>query len=173
MTLPAYCKDLFAHRKAGKPVEAIVVSIHDWHFGRWFEREPNVFRLVIPEDVPVTTVDWSPVTACDVILCGGSDEDFYAAAQLLRASMAASVWGFFGEGFALLEDWPHGSRSIATAGPFPERELMREIRAWRDVALIQGRGVYGMPLFREARVQLYGKTFGPAVEARLRAQVAA
>lgn len=173
MRLPGYAKALAEYRATGKPLDALVVSIHDWDDGYWFDHVPTVKRLVIPEDLPVVEVDWAPVTTADVILCGGSDSDFYAAAQLVRAAMAASVWGQFADGFWLLEAWPYGSKSIATAGPFAERELLNEIRCNRDVALMQGAGVYGLPLFREARVRLWGRAFGPEVEARLRQKVPA
>jgi hypothetical protein len=85
MTRPlAYGKELAARRRNGERIGLLVVSVHDWEAGKWFEGRSEVARLVLPEDVPVGEADWSLCHGLDVVICGGaSDVDFYAAASVV------------------------------------------------------------------------------------------
>jgi len=175
MRRPAYAAAAMAHRQAGKPIEALVVALHDWQAGvELAESAPNILRIVVPADVPLVDLDWSLALACDVVLMGGEEADFYAAARLLRAAGAASVWGEFDDGFVLLDEWPHAPYSIAASAALTEQNaLLKAIRNERDASLMTARGIYAEPLFREARLALFGRTFGPGVEAALRERAAA
>ena len=175
MKRPAYAAAALAHRQAGKPIEALVVVLDDWQSGvELAESAPNILRVVIPADLPLVDCDWSLALACDVVLIGGDEDRFYAAARLLRAAGAGSVWGHFDDGYVLLDAWPHVPWSIAASAALTEHgELLKAIRNERDANLMTARGIYAEPLFREARLALYGRTFGPVVESRLRERIAA
>lgn len=173
MTLPAYSRDVFARRQSGTPISLLVVALHDWRAGKWFADHPQVVRVVVPDDLPVLEVDWSVATALDCLIVGLPDDDdgFYAAAKLLNASGAASVWGAYPDGLWRLEPWPHPPGFVATAGPVPPEGLLCQLTLWRHRGLMVGDGVYGQPMFREARVLAYAEVFGADVAERLRAKV--
>ena len=47
----AYAKDLAARRRNNERVGLVVVAVHDWEAGKWFEGRPEVARLVVPDDL--------------------------------------------------------------------------------------------------------------------------
>lgn len=175
MTLPAYARDVFRHRQSGLPIALLVWALHDWNAGKWFRGEPSVLRVVVPDDLPILDVDWSVATALDCLIVGLPDDDamFYAAAKLLNAAGAASVWGAYPDGLWRLEPWAFPPGFVATAGPVAHENLLCQLTLWRHVGLMAGDGVYAQPMFREARVLAYAQIFGAEVADRLRARVGA
>jgi hypothetical protein len=151
MTRPlAYGKELAARRRNGERIGLLVVSVHDWEAGKWFEGRSEVARLVLPEDVPVGEADWSLCHGLDVVICGGaSDVDFYAAASAAFHAAPASLWGYFSDGVWLME--PSVRRWYASEGPYDPRKFGAVLRMYRTTMMMMRRGFYGRALFDEAR----------------------
>lgn len=175
MTFPAYTKDLLARRRSGVPIAALVIALNDWNVGHWFAGKDSVSRVVVPDDVPMLAVNWSFCTALDCVIVGLPEDDasFYGAARLLHAAGAASVWGSFPDGFWRLRPWRMAPHIWADVGPIDQFDLLEKIASLRDLALLEASGIYGQPLFREARIFTFGRVFGPAIEQKLRARLAA
>lgn len=147
---PAYGKELLARRAAGERVGLLVVALHDWDAGMWFDGRPEVGRVLLPEDTAVESVDWSVAMALDVLVCGSADDAvFYAACDALASAGAASVWGDFNDGIWLLERarrlW------LAVDGPYDVRRLSGSLRLHREVMMMLRRGFYGSRVFDLAR----------------------
>ena len=149
----AYSKPLAEKRAAGERVGLLVISLHDWDAGRWFECRPEVFRLVLPSDLPADTANFSICLACDVLLCGRApSEQFYSVCNAVEAAGAASIWGEFDDGFWLLERahkvW------LAMEGPYVPEKLGAALRLHRNCMLMLRRGFYASRVFDDARQAL-------------------
>jgi len=175
MKVVPYSKALRDRRLAGERIGLLVVSVHDWKAGEDFDALPNVARLVVPPDGLPHEFDWSCAVALDCLVCGnGAAPVFYAAALMLMAARAASVWGLFDDGVWLLEPgspqwYRHGL--VATEGPIQQEKLAAVLRNYRERALLTRAGVYGTPMFDVARVALFDRIFGP-LSAKAQAWVA-
>ena len=148
----AHGKALEARRAAGERVGLVVVSVHDWEGARWFDARPEVARLVLPADVPVAEALWSPCLALDCVVAGGDDATFYAVCAALADHGAASVWGWFDDGFHRLER----GRSLwhAVDGPFPPEKLGAALRQYRSAATVLAQGFYRSRIFDGVRESL-------------------
>lgn len=150
---PAYGKELVARRNAGDRVGLLVVALHDWDAGLWFDGRPEVGRVLLPEDTSVDSVDWSVAMALDVLVCGSADDVvFYAACDALAHAGAASVWGDFNDGIHLLE---RASRLWFSAdGPYDVRRLSSSLRWHREIMMMLRRGFYGSRVYDAARTAI-------------------
>jgi len=165
---PAYAREVAARRQSGDRVGLLVVAVHDWQAGKWFEGRPEVLRVVIPEDLPFKDVRFDCAHALDVLLCGvGSTSDFGLVADALSKAEPASVWAEYTDGiwrleFAGKQGW------LAVEGPFPVQWLARAIHNHRAWCLMRGDGIYGRPVFAEARLAAYSSVFGDAARSVMR-----
>ena len=152
----AFAKRLADHRRAGGRVGLLVVSLHDWQAGLWFEGAPEVFRVVLPDDLSVDTADWSVCLALDVLICGSADDAVFNA--VVRGALeagAVSAWGDFNNGVHRLEVLSTGS-VIAVDGPFPLAELGAALQLFRPAALALRIGGYGSRVFDAVRSAMFG-----------------
>lgn len=165
MKHPAYGIPLMDRRRSGERIGLLVVGVHDWKVGQDLEARPNVARVVVPADALPHEFDWSCAVALDCLVCGECNESvFYAAALMLFAAGAASVWGQYDDGVWRLERcstqmYRHGL--FAAEGPFNESEFPRALKTHREYALMVRAGVYGTRLFDAARVAMFDHVFGP------------
>ena len=148
----AYAKDFAARRRNGERCGLLVISVHGWESGKWFEGRPEVSRLLLPADVPVAEADWSVCLALDVLLCGPApDEVFNAALLAAKDGGAASLWAEYEDGFHRLD----GRRLLHSAeGPYTVGELGAALRAFRPVAIGLRIGMYGSRVFDAARAAM-------------------
>jgi hypothetical protein len=159
----AYSKDLAARRRNSERVGLLVVALHDWDAGKWFEGRPEVARVLLPDDVPVADADWSVCLALDVLLCGSAPDDvFYAACSALERAGAASIWGDFSTGVSLVERC--GKTWVAVDGPFSIEKLGAALRQHRSAAILLRLGVYSSRLYDGARQAMLAPFLGALVE---------
>lgn len=152
----AFAKKLAEHRRSGGRVGLLVISLHDWKAGQWFENSPEVFRVVLPDDLPVDAADWSVCLALDVLLCGSADDvAFSAAVRFVLAAGAVSVWGDYADGVHRLEALSTGS-VVAVDGPYPVAKLGAVLRSFRSAALALRLGGYGSRVFDSVRDAMFG-----------------
>ena len=170
-----YAKALRDRRLAGERIGLLVVSVHDWEAGKYLECQPNVARLVVPQDGLPHEFDWSCAVALDCFLLGRCDEAvFYAAALMLRSAKAASVWAEFDDGiWRLAKGSPKWYRHglIAEEGPIAPEKFAAALRNYRERCLLTRAGVYGTRAFDAARSALFDQIFGP-LSAKAQAWVA-
>lgn len=173
MKRPAYARALSDRIAAGEFIALLVVAVGDWRAGELLVDRPGVARVVVPHDVAVSECDLSLVKGFDTLVLGGGEDEFYTACRLALAHGAASVWGGCVEGVFRLAPSripPH----VVALESLPDADaLLDALPVRREVALMRGSGVYGQPVFREARVAAYGRLFGPEVAERLRERIAA
>lgn len=157
----AYSKSLIDKRQAGQRVGLLVVSVHDWASGKWFDDRAEVARVVLPPDVAVDAADWSVCLALDCIVTGAAvDGTFLEAGAALQRCGAASVWGEFADGFWLLE--PVGRRMAAVEGPYPLNRMGAVLRQHREAMMMLRLGFYGSRVFNAARLALVDNVAGLA-----------
>lgn len=157
--LLAYGKDVADKRRQGQRIGLLVVVLHDWDAGLWFDGRPEVARVVLPADLAVADADWSLVMALDVLVCGSAKDDvFYTACAALQQAGAASIWGDFNDGVHLLE--PVGKAWVAVDGPLPVQKLGAKLRQHREVMMMMRLGFYASRIFDDARRALAAQTFG-------------
>lgn len=151
-----YAKAVAERRRAGERVGLLVVAVHDWAAGSWFDGRPEVCRVVLPDDLAVEAADWSVCLALDVVVCGSADAAVFNA--VVRAALAAgavSCWGEFGDGLHRLA--AVGRRGVvAVDGPFPPAKLGAVLQAYRPAALALGIGGYGSRVFEATRAAMFG-----------------
>lgn len=146
----AYSRALTERRARRERIGLVVVSLHDWEAGKWFDGRPEVERLVLPADVPVDAADWSVCLACDVLLCGTApDAVLYAACAALEKFGAASLWGEFDDGIYRIDRC--GKSWITDDGPFAVARMGSAMREFRERALCFRIGMYGSRMFDSAR----------------------
>lgn len=68
----AYAKQVEARIAAGDRIGLLIVSLHCWRSGDWFEGRDDVCRVVLPADLEVDRADWSIALARDVVAGVGS-----------------------------------------------------------------------------------------------------
>lgn len=151
----AYAKDLAARRRNNERIGLLIVSLNDWEAGKWFEGQPAVARVVLPDDVPVAAADWSLCLALDVLVCGDADETLLHAALLaLEKAGAASLWVDYDDGVWRVE------RGVklwsAITGPVPLAKLPAALRLERNVMTMLGIGFYRSRIFDGARKSMRG-----------------
>lgn len=153
----AYAKAVAERRRNGERVGLLVVAVHDWNAGKWFEASPEVCRVMLPADLAVDEADWSVCLALDVVLTGAAnDEVFFSAVRSAIAAGAVSCWGEFADGVHRLA--VIGRQTVvAVEGPFPINKLGAALRAFRSDALALRIGGYGSRVFDAVRTA----TFGP------------
>jgi hypothetical protein len=145
----AYSRALTERRARRERVGLVVVSLHDWEAGKWFEGRPEVARLVLPADVLVDAADWSVCLACDVLICGDApDALFYQVCDALE-KFAASLWGEFETGIYRVERC--GKSWFSDDGPFEVARLGAALREFRVRAMCFRIGMYGSRMFDSAR----------------------
>ena len=165
---PAYGRPLIGRRKAGERIGLLIVALHDGDAGRDLSARPNTARVELLEDALPHELDWSCAVALDCLLVGACDERvLWAAATMLYAAGAASLWGEFADGIYRLERWvsplcPYGFYS--DDGPIDAESLGRALTAHRAWALMRRAGVYGTPAFDAARAAEFAHTFGPLAD---------
>lgn len=146
----AYARGLLARRRNNERVGLVVVSVHDWEAGKWFDGRPEVARLVVPDDLPLAEADWSVALALDVLVCGECPEPaFYAVCDALALAGAASIWGDFADGLWLLER--AGRAWVAVDGPYSAMKFGAALRLNRLAMLVMRRGMYGSRVFDVVR----------------------
>lgn len=162
MRAPAYAKDLIARRRRGERIGLLVVGVHDWSAGEEFVAHPGVARVVVADDTLPHELDWTCAAALDCLIIGGSTPEFFATATMLQAAGAASLWCEQESGIVLIE--PFASKYfppfLSTGEPVPPALFKRALRKHRHAALILRRGVYGQPLFDDAREAEWVGLFG-------------
>ena len=159
----AYGKDLAARRRNNERVGLLVVALHDWDAGKWFEGRPEVARVLLPDDVLVADADWSVCLALDVLVCGEvPDALFYAACAALEKAGAASVWGDFSTGVCLIERV--GQRFVAVDGPYPVEKLGAALRQHRSAAILLRLGMYASRVYDGARQAMLAPFLAALVE---------
>lgn len=147
---PAFARDVVARRQAGDRIGLLVVAVHSWRAGKWFEGRAEVARVVVPPDQPADLVRFDCAAALDVVLCGDcSDDDLYSAASALALSSPASIWAEFSDGFCRLEKL--GSRWVVDGAPVNIGGLAAAVRAYRMFALARADGCYADKAFEPAR----------------------
>jgi len=151
-----YAKAVAERRRAGERVGLLVVAVHDWSAGSWFEGRPEVCRVVLPDDLAVEAADWSVCLALDVVVCGSAgDAVFNAAVRAVLAAGAVSCWGEYSDGLHRLA--AVGRRGVvAVDGPFPPAKLGAVLQAYRPTALALGIGGYGSRVFEATRAAMFG-----------------
>jgi hypothetical protein len=156
-----YAAALSDRRMAGERVGLLVVSVHDWNAGKWFEAKPEVGRVVLPADVAVDAADWSICLALDCLVCGAAvDGTFYEVCDALKRCGAASVWAEMEDGICLIE--PVGRRWVVIDGPYQLNKLGAALRKHRETAMMLGLGFYGSRVFNAARLALIDNVAGLA-----------
>lgn len=164
---PAYAKDVIARRRNGDRIGLLVVAIHDWQAGKWFEDRPEVSRVVVPEDLPLTAIRFDCAYALDVLLCGSaSNDDLCVVADALSKAEPASVWAEYDSGIWRIEHTNSGW--LAIEGPFPLPWLAKAVHNHRSWCLMSGTGIYGRPVFAEARRAAFVAIFGDDAPAMMR-----
>jgi len=162
---PAYARDVVARRHSGERIGLLVVAVHDWQAGKWFEGRPEVARVVVPDDLPLHTARFDCAHALDVLICGaGSAKDFDIVADALTKAEPASVWAEYEDGIWRLEKVGRIGWS-AIEGPFPVQWLARAIQSHRTWGLLRGEGIYGRPVFAAARLAAHAALFGDQAQA--------
>jgi hypothetical protein len=162
---PAYARPLLARRKRGERIGLLVVALHDDHAGSEYVARSHTARIQLTEDMLPHEMDWSCVVALDCLLVGQCDDAvLYAAATMLYAAGAASIWAEYPDGVHRLERWhstacPTGF--YACDGPVPPARLGAALAAHRAWALMRRDGVYGTELFDASRDAQFEHTFGP------------
>lgn len=152
----AYAKAVAERRRSGERIGLLVVSLHGWDDGKWFEGSPEVCRVMLPADTAVEDADWSLCLALDVLLCGPApDGVFNAAALACLQHGAVSCWGEFADGVHRLAATRRGSL-LAVDGPFPIRKLGAVLNAFRPAAIALGIGGYGSKIFDTVHAALFG-----------------
>ena len=164
---PAYAREVSGRRQSGERIGLLVVAIHDWKAGKWFENRPEVARVVIAQDQPLNAIRFECAHALDVLLCGsGSTKDIDQVATALAKAEPASVWAEYQDGIWRLE---YASREwLAVEGPYPIQWLGRAIQTHRTWCLMRGEGIYGRPVFAEARLEAYRAVFGAEAQSVMR-----
>lgn len=163
---PAYGRPLIGRRKAGERIGLLIVAVHDDAAGRELAARPNTARVAVLEDALPHELDWSCAVALDCLIVGACAERvFYAAATMLYAAGAASLWGEFSDGIYRLERWasklcPMGFH--AAEGPVSPERLGVALATHRSWSLMRRAGVYGTPAFASARAGEFDRAFGPA-----------
>lgn len=168
MRAPAYAKALMARRRRGERIGWLVVAVHDWHAGEEFTAHAEVARVVLPPDSLPHELDWSCAVALDCLVsCAeGNEAVFDAALTMLQAAGAASLWGWFAEGIALLEPFVSKYRPpfVSVGDAVPPALFKRALSAHRSREMMMMTGVYGTPAFDTVRQAEYARVFGPAAE---------
>jgi hypothetical protein len=162
MRAPAYAKDLIARRRKGERIGLLVVGVHDWTAGEEFVAHHGVARVVVPDDTLPHELDWSCAAALDCLIIGGSTLEFFAAATMLQAAGAASLWCEQAAGIVLIE--PYESQYfppfLSMGEPVPPALFSRALRDHRRDALMLRQGAYASPIYDAAREAAWCDVFG-------------
>lgn len=164
---PAYAREVSARRQRGERVGLLVVAVHDWQAGRWFDGRQEVARVVVSDDQPLHSVRFDCAHALDVLICGaGSAKDFEQLADALAKAEPASVWAEYEDGIWRMDRTKGGW--LAVEGPLPVQWLARAIQTHRAWCLMRGEGIYGRPVFADARLAAYASVFGDEARSVMR-----
>ena len=148
----AHGRALEARRAAGERVGLVVIAVHDWKDGLWYDGRPEVARVVLPADLQVQEASWAPFMALECAVTGGDEATFYAVCAALETHGAASIWGAFADGFHRLE------RGVnlwnAVDGPYPPEKLGAAVRNYRALATVLSHGFYRSRIFDSVRDNL-------------------
>ncbi len=161
---PAKGRALLARRKRGVRIGLLVVALHDDYAGSDYLARSHTAHIQVTEDTLPHELDWSCAVALDCLLVGQCDDAvLYAAATMLYAAGAASIWAEYPDGVWRLERWtakacPSGF--YATDGPVNPSRLGAAIAAHRSWSLMRREGVYGTELFNDSRDDQFDKVFG-------------
>lgn len=156
----AYAKAVAERRRNGERVGLLVVSLHGWKDGLWFDGRPDVCRVMLPADLAVADADWSVCLALDVLVCGSAgDEVFNDAVRAITAAGAVSVWGEFADGVHRLALIGRG-KVVAVEGGWPVQKLGALLRDFRGLAMALRIGGYGSKVFDAARSAMFGQCLG-------------
>ena len=158
---PAYAREVSSRRQQGERIGLLVVAVHDWQAGKWFENRPEVARVVIPDDQPLHSVRFDCAHALDVLLCGsGSSTDFDVVADALAKAEPASVWAEYDDGIWRIERISPNYGWVSLDGPYPVQWMGRAVQNHRAWCLMRGEGIYGRPVFAAARLAAFTSVFG-------------
>lgn len=158
---PAFARDVMARRQAGERIGLLVVSVHSWRAGKWFEARPDVARVVVPPDQPAGLLRFDCALQLDVVLCGDCPDDvLYDAADSLLLYRPASIWAEFDGGFCRLDRLRSGW--IADGDAVPLSGLAAAVRAYRMYALAREIGPYADRAFDPARQAFIAGILGEA-----------
>lgn len=160
----AFGKQLIGRRKMGERIGLLVVSLHDWKGGGDLLARPGVAQVVLDVDQLPHECDWSCAVALDCLIVGDVDEAvFYAAATMLFAAGAASIFGQFPDGIWRLERWHSKCCPVgfyAVDGPIAPTAFGRALAVHRDWCLMTRAGVYGTKIYDAARAAVFDQAFG-------------
>lgn len=155
----AYAKKVAARTAAGDRIGLLVVALHCWRSGDWFEGRDEVARVVLADDVPVDRADWSVALARDVVVCGPVPDALAdAALDALARSGAASLWLDTRDGIQRVER--HGGAWCGMCAPLPPKKLGAALRAYRHDAILFREGFYGSRIYAAAREALIDSMAG-------------
>ena len=161
---PAYARPLLARRKQGERIGLLVVALHDEHAGAEYVSRAHTARIQVTEDMLPHELDWSCAVALDCLLVGECSEPvLYAAATMLYAAGAASLWAEYPDGVYRLARWHTACCQFgfyACDGPVPPARLGAALAAHRAWCLMRREGVYGSELFDDSRAALFEQIFG-------------
>jgi hypothetical protein len=151
--VPPYAKALLTRRASGERIGLLIVSASDWHGGEELSLRAHTARVVVPDDVLLDDLDWSFAAGLDCLVCGNAPEErFYAIVQALHEAGAASLWGEFEDGIALLEHFPGSCAPV----PFlvdidrcgiPGEKFGSALAEYRRSAIRWQEGFYAAPAF--------------------------
>lgn len=149
----AYAKQIADRIAAGDRIALLVVSLHCWRSGDWFDGRPEVARLVLPSDLPVDRADWSPALARDVVVCGSAPDALVdAALDALSGVGAASLWLECATGIQRVER--HYGAWCGMGDPLPSKKLGAALRAHRHHAILFRDGFYASRIYAAVREAL-------------------
>lgn len=155
----AYAKQVEARIAAGERIGLLIVSLHCWRSGDWFEGRDDVCRVVLPADLDVDRADWSIALARDVVVCGPvADGLADAALDALARSGAASLWLDTSAGIQRVEK--HGGAWCGMCAPLPAKKLGAALRAHRHDAILFREGFYASRIYAAAREALIDSMAG-------------
>jgi hypothetical protein len=159
---PAFANQLREKREAGERVGLAVVSVHHWDCGDFFVERGDVFRVVVPPDMAPAGVDYSILQGLDVLICGTSWPPMYMACRGAMSANAASVWAELADGICRVEhtSWCRAGELIEASGRYPKQVYGSVLRAYRNMMILSGDGIYGTEPFALLRSRMLERLFG-------------
>lgn len=165
---PAYAKDLIARRQRGERIGLLIVSL-GWDAGQNLAAHAGTARIVVPPGSRVHEFDWSCAVALDCLIAGSDVALFFAAATMLQAAGAASLWGEFADGISRLVPLAtkYGPPFCCPEESVPQALFKRKLRQYRRDALMLMEGAYAAPIFDAARDAEWVNLFGVGEQAAI------
>lgn len=155
----AYAKQVSERIARGDRIGLLVVSLHCWRSGDWFDGRDDVARVVLPADLEAGRADWSIAMARDVVVCGPVPDVLVdAVLDALARSGAASLWLEVVGGIQRVER--HADAWCGMCDPLPPKKLGAALRAHRHDAILFREGFYASRIYAAARDSLIDSMAG-------------